>query len=391
MSTAAQEAERLAEVPTERYDRIVRLAQAIFEVPIASLNLIGEDEQFAVAAVGTPTATYPLSAAICGHTVLQDDIFEVPDLREDERFREHSIVIGPSQVRHYAGVPLRAPSGQKVGALCLLDREPGRLDAGQREMLTDLGAVLEREIAVQAEMLRAGEVQRLLLPDQPPELAGVEVAGRVQQATEAGGDFFDWQVVPVPLGSRRLQVVLADVMGKGLAASLIASEMRAVLRTHSHYVEVDEAVRRTNDTTSRDLESNGRFVTLWAGRLDPVDGSVEFVDAGHGLAVVASERGVRRLAQEHPPLGVPVPSRWSSVRDVLAPDESLVVVSDGVFDVFGGVDEALDAVRAVAVSARSCVELVDRTLEFVSGQGATDDVTVVAVRTRPTGLERGDA
>jgi hypothetical protein len=48
-------------------------------------------------------------------------------------------------------------------------------------------------------------------------------------------------------------------------------------------------------------------------------------------------------------------------------------------------------VRTVAVSARSCVELVDRTLAFVSGQGATDDVTVVAVRTRPTGPERGDA
>jgi serine phosphatase RsbU (regulator of sigma subunit) len=381
MSTGTHEAELLAHVsPDGRYDRVVRLAQAIFGAPIAALNLIGAREQYTVAAVGAPRATVPLSESICRFTVEHDDVHEVRDLRADARFSDLAVVAGPPRVRFYAGVPLRSSSGQKVGTLCILDLVPRELGATQREMLADLGAMVEREIAVQEEMRRAGEVQRLLLPSEPPALPGLEVAGRVLQAREAGGDFFDWQVVGATAGPDRLQVVLADVMGKGLAASLIASEMRAVLRAHSRYVGVGEAVRRTNETTSRDLQTNGRFVTLWVGRVDPADGALEYVDAGHGLAVIVSPRGARRLVQHDLPLGMPVPSTWTQATDTLAPDELLVVVSDGVFDVVGSVDAALEAVQPLVDPTLSCGEVVDRIVRYAAEQGTADDVTAVVVR-----------
>ncbi|WP_425956132.1 PP2C family protein-serine/threonine phosphatase [Xylanimonas sp. McL0601] len=380
MTTGAQEAEVLAKAPYDgRYDRVVRLAQAIFGAPIAALNLLGEHEEYTVAAVGARRGTSPRSESICRFTVDQDDVLEVPDLREDPRFRDASIVAGPPRARFYAGVPLRASSGQKVGTLCILDLVPRELGVTQREMLADLGAVLERELGVQEEMARAGEVQRQLLPSELPALAGLEGAGRVLQAREAGGDFFDWQVVRGPQGQEELQVVLADVMGKGMPASLIAAEVRAVLRTHSRYVGVAEAVQRTSESTSRDLETIGRFVTLWAGRLDPASGTLEYVDAGHGLAVIASPRGPRRLVQRHLPLGMPVASTWTQATDVLERDELLVVVSDGVFDVFESVDAALDAVGTLDTT-RTCAEVVDQIVAYAAKQGTVDDVTAVVVR-----------
>lgn len=385
-STARQEAEALARnVSSERYDRVVRLAQAIFGAPIAALNLIGNESQFTVASVGYPKGEMAAEDSVCHSTVQQSDILEVRDLREDERFASIPAVTGGPRVRFYAGVPVKGQSGQNVGALCILDLVPRTLGRQQREMLADLGALLERELAVQEEMDLAGQVQQLMLPTSAPAIAGVEIAGRVQPAREAGGDYFDWLVVDdTDGGVNQLQVVLGDVMGKGLAASLIASEVRAVLRGHSRFADVGNAVAETAKTTRSDLEANNRFSTLWVGRLDPITGAIQYVDAGHGLAVIASARGYRRLMQEHLPLGLPVDDDWAGAADVLGEDELLVVVSDGVFDVLDdSFDVAESHLPAILDPALSCREIVDKIVDFAVANGATDDVTAVAVRRRP--------
>lgn len=382
-STGRHEAEAVAvSVPGERYDRVVRLAQAIFGAPIAALNLIGRDSQFTVASVGYPKGETPVEDSICRVTVQHDEVLEVRDLREDERFATIPTVAGPPRVRFYAGIPVRGQSGQNIGALCILDLVPRTLGRQQREMLADLGALLERELAVQEEMDLAGQVQQLMLPTSAPEIAGVEIAGRVQPAREAGGDYFDWFVVNDPDGGgNRLQVVLGDVMGKGLAASLIASEVRAVLRGHSRYTDVGEAVARTSMTTRHDLEANNRFSTLWVGRLDPSTGALDYVDAGHGLAIIASHRGYRRLYQDYLPLGMPVEDAWTKALDALAEDELLVVVSDGVFDVLDDSFDAAEAkLEAILDPSLSCQQIVDKIVEFAVAEAATDDVTALAVR-----------
>jgi len=382
-STGRQEAEALARnVPEERYDRVVRLAQAIFGAPIAALNLIGNDSQFTVASIGYPKGEMPAEDSVCHMTVQHQEILEVRDLREDERFASIPAVTGPPRVRFYAGVPVRGQSGQNVGALCILDLVPRTLGRQQREMLADLGALLERELAVQEEMDLAGQVQQLMLPTSAPDIAGVEVAGRVQPAREAGGDYFDWFVVDDPSGTgRRLQMVLGDVMGKGLAASLIASEVRAVLRGHSRYSDVGAAVAQTSTTTRHDLEANNRFSTLWVGRLDPATGALDYVDAGHGLAVIASQRGYRRLYQEYLPLGMPIEDSWDKASDVLGRDELLVVVSDGVFDVLDdSFDKAYAKLQEILDPELSCRQIVDRIVDYAVSHAATDDVTALAVR-----------
>jgi len=280
---------------------------------------------------------------------------------------------------------VRGQSGQNIGALCILDLVPRTLGRQQLAMLADLGALLERELAVQEEMDLAGQVQQLMLPKSAPDIAGVEIAGRVQPAREAGGDYFDWFVVNDPDGGgKRLEIVLGDVMGKGLAASLIASEVRAVLRGHSRYTDVGDAVARTVTTTRHDLEANNRFSTLWVGRLDPTTGELDYLDAGHGLAIIASQRGYRRLDQEYLPLGMPVEDTWTKASDVLAEDELLVVVSDGVFDVLNDSFEEVEAkLHTILEPGLSCRQIVDRIVDYSVSHEATDDVTALVVRRAP--------
>jgi serine phosphatase RsbU (regulator of sigma subunit) len=382
------EAEAVANgLSAQRFERVVRLAQAVFGAPIAAFNLIGNDSQYTVASVGIPTGEIPVEDSVCRVTVLQNDVLEVRDLREDQRFASIPSVTGPPRVRFYAGVPVRGQSGQMIGALCILDLAPRALGRQQREMLADLGALLEHEVSIQEEMNLAGKVQQLMLPTLAPDIAGVEIAGRLRPAREAGGDYFDWLVIKDANGTaKQLQVVLGDVMGKGLAASLIASEVRAVLRGHSRYASgVADAVARTSTTTRQDLEANGRFSTMWVGRLDPATGAVDYIDAGHGLAVIASPRGDRRLFQENLPLGVPFEENWVQASDTLADDELLVVVSDGVFDVLDdSFEEATARLQKFLDPELSCRAIVDRIVDFSLDSAATDDVTALAVRRLPS-------
>ena len=382
-SSSRQEAEAIVRaVPMERYERIMQLVQAIFGTPIAALNLIGNSSQFTVAAVGYPTGEIPVEESVSNVTVQQGQLFEVRDLREDERFAAIPRVAGPPRVRFYAGVPVRGESGQNIGALCIMDLAPRTLGRQERKMLADLGTLLENELFIQQEMDHAGRVQQLMLPASAPDITGVEAAGRLQAAREAGGDYYDWYVVNEPDGAgKRLQVVLGDVMGKGLPAAIIASEVRAVVRGHSRYTDVGDAVAQAATTTMQDLEANGRFTTLWVGRLDPVTGALDYIDAGHGLAIIASRHGYRRLAQDYLPLGMPIEDSWDKASDVLGMDELLVVVSDGVFDVlddsFKEVEARLDAILDPGLS---CQQIVDRIVTFAVSHAATDDVTALAVK-----------
>ena len=94
------------------------------------------------------------------------------------------------------------------------------------------------------------------------------------------------------------RVVVADVERERAEELVRACGPASVFR----YTDVGDAITRTSTTTRHDLEANNRFSTLWVGRLDPATGDLDFVDAGHGLAIIASQRGFRRLNQEYLPL-----------------------------------------------------------------------------------------
>ncbi len=140
--------------PEERFDRVTRLAQQLFRVPIALITLIDAARQWFKSRQGLEVDSTPRDVSFCGHAILSDRILVVPDARADSRFSDNPLVQGPPGIRFYAGRPLAGPDGMRLGALCILDRTPRRFTEEDERILNDLGALAESELR-SAEMLRA--------------------------------------------------------------------------------------------------------------------------------------------------------------------------------------------------------------------------------------------
>ena len=368
-----------APVLEDRFERVVRLARRLFDVPVVAVNLVDEHHQRSLAHVGMPTDVLPVSDSLCANAVAADRPLVLPDARVDPLFADHPAVTGDAAVRFYAGLPLHA-HGEVVGTLCLIDDKPRALSEAEDRMLADLAQLLEQEMATDRDRREAQEVQRRLLPRRPVHVPGLQVAGHCQPARTVGGDFYDWQEV----AGGRLQVVVADVMGKGLVAAVIAAAVRTLMRSTSPYNTLADSVTRTGTDTLDDLDDVGTFVTLFAVRIDPGTGAMDYVDAGHGLALVLQPDGeVRRLHSAGLPLGAIPGEHWTSESEVLAPGETLLVVSDGVLDAFAGLDEALAAARQLAAAGGAPHGVVRRVTDRVAELTTSDDITVIAVRREP--------
>ena len=136
----------LLDTPAEdRFDRLVRIAQRLFNVPIALISLIDSERQWFKSAVGVDVAETPRSLSFCGHAILEDEMLVVPDMHLDPRFADHPFVTGPLSIRFYAGRPICADNGQRLGTLCILDTRPRQLSTDELNLLTDLANMVEKE------------------------------------------------------------------------------------------------------------------------------------------------------------------------------------------------------------------------------------------------------
>ena len=138
----------LLDTPSEdRYDCVTRLARHVFSVPIALVTVVDANRQWFKSCAGLSTRETPRSVSFCGHTILGDEVFVIPDTWADERFIDNPLVVDEPYIRFYAGCPFRAPDGSNLGTLCIIDRKPRQLSAADIGALRDLASVVEREIA----------------------------------------------------------------------------------------------------------------------------------------------------------------------------------------------------------------------------------------------------
>lgn len=129
--------------PEDGFDRLASLASRLFDVPIVLISLLDRDRQFFKARVGFDPCETSREVSFCAHAIMQDDIMVIPDATKDPRFASNPLVLGPPFIRFYAGKPLIAPDGSKIGTVCLIDQVP-RTEFTQedRKNLSDLAALV---------------------------------------------------------------------------------------------------------------------------------------------------------------------------------------------------------------------------------------------------------
>lgn len=132
--------------PDERFDRITRLTQRLFGVPITYIALIDKERQWFKSKMGLTLTETPRDISFCGHAILGNDIFCIPNAHNDDRFKDNPLVIGPPNICFYAGMPLSGYDGSKMGTLCIIDTQPRDLTEDDISAMRDLADCVESEI-----------------------------------------------------------------------------------------------------------------------------------------------------------------------------------------------------------------------------------------------------
>ena len=138
----------------ERFDRLTRLAKKMFNVSIAVVSLVDENRQWFKSCMGLDAKETSRDVSFCGHAILGDDIFIIPDATKDERFADNPLVSGEPKIRFYAGCPLKYLNDYKLGTLCIIDTKPREFDEDDILAFKDLAQLAENELtAVQLSTL----------------------------------------------------------------------------------------------------------------------------------------------------------------------------------------------------------------------------------------------
>ncbi len=132
--------------PEERFDRLVRIARQFYGVKTALFSILDDERQWFKSRDGLDVTETPRSLAFCDHAIRQDKAFIVEDASTDPRFKNNPLVTGFPNIRFYAGIPVREPSGFKLGSLCIIDDKPRQIREVDLDVLRTLASVIEDEL-----------------------------------------------------------------------------------------------------------------------------------------------------------------------------------------------------------------------------------------------------
>jgi sigma-B regulation protein RsbU (phosphoserine phosphatase) len=236
---------------------------------------------------------------------------------------------------------------------------------------------------LEEDMRVAAEIQRGLLPDGAPVVAGYGVVGSNRPCRTVGGDYYDFS-----LSDGRLLMALGDVSGKGTGAALLMTVLRAAVRGHWADESVAEAVARINSTVCQNVTA-GKYITFFLARLDPGSGRVDYVNAGHNPPLLIRRDGtIETLNEGGMVLGLFDSMPYGEGIAELRTGDTLLIFSDGVTetwsakgDEFGDQRLGEVAVRGRGLDAASLQTEILRELEvFEAGTKATDDRTLIVLK-----------
>ncbi len=357
-------------------------------------------ELYSHIAAGEKEIRFPADRGIAGATIQTGETIHVPDAYADERFNREIDRQTGFRTRNIVSVPLRDHEDRLVGVLQVLNKRSGTFTADDVSLAETLGAqagvALQRARLIEhfiekQEMERAmklaRDIQRNLLPEHPPLIAGFDIAGFSEAADDTGGDAYDF----IQLPDGRWMFLVADAAGHGIGPALVMTETLAMLRASAlHVSDVSTLLRTVNTLLAGDM-IGGRFVTCFLGILDPAEGKLTYTSAGHGpmLFYHIKQDTFDELSAADIPLGIMADTAYNDVTEhTFEPGDFLVVSTDGFFEATNASSEEFGVPRMLQNLRlhRNCAAadmirgLHEAVVEFTQGRPPSDDLTAIVIR-----------
>lgn len=139
--------------PEPLFDQLAQMASQVCGVPVALVSLVDDERQWFKANIGLGgVQETPRDVAFCAHAIAGSELFEVPDASTDARFAGNPLVTGAPDIRFYAGAPLVMPGGERVGTLCVIDRQPRQLSPEQKAQLQQLASLVMHALVMRRDL-----------------------------------------------------------------------------------------------------------------------------------------------------------------------------------------------------------------------------------------------
>src|SRR6266576_1706916 len=254
-----------------------------------------------------------------------------------------------------------------------------------------LSLELADKVTMKRDLEIAREIQMWLVPSEPPEVAGADIAFATRPQNSVAGDYYD-AFYPDPENRERLVVVIADVAGKSVPAALPMATVQASLRTIAgEGAPVAELVTRLNRYASAYSLDGRRFTTAVLCEYEPASRRLTYVNAGHNAPSLRRANGaLEKLEIGGLPLGIKVDATYETASLELRPGDALILFTDGVIEAFNASGEEFGNERWLATvrglpdwSGHLCLRyLMERVDQFVGGTRQADDITCLVFRSK---------
>lgn len=234
--------------------------------------------------------------ALSGEVVVVPDLLTDPRVFEPERCAAEGVssFIGAGIVFRERLIGVIRVYGRRSRVFGVQDQALLRSIGQQAGVAVNQASLLvveQEERRIQRQLALASDIQTRMLPQDMPQIAGLDVAARYEPTYELGGDFFDLIESPGRLG-----VVIGDVVGKGVAAALLMAAVRSSLRAYAdERSTIAGVLAQVNNAMCRDTLTH-EFATIWYGSFEPATRTLTYGSAGHDPPLVA-RRGVRSADQ----------------------------------------------------------------------------------------------
>lgn len=348
--------------------------------------------------VGLTEDQFALSTSLCREVVDKGMAALVHDVEADARFSDAASLL-ESGVRSLAAAPLIHATGSL--GMIVLSSSVGRktFNEGDLDLLTSLASVAAlriRNVALteeaverqrlQREVALARQIQLSLIPDSLPTLEGYDLYGGNVPSQGVSGDYFE---AIERLDGRECVLFIADVSGKGIAASLLTAYIEALSSAPiEDGLAPDEICTRVSRRLYR-RTPHERFATALLVVLEPKNARIRYVNAGHNPGLLLRSDGTTaQLGSTGIPLGLMPGCDYTSEELALEPGDLLVLYTDGIVEAFDPDDNEYDVERLEALCRRHAAEplpaiadaLEHDLLAFVRGVPFADDRTLVMLR-----------